>query len=157
MVFTGGATETQERRINVEAPPPNLPVITRFNANPPGQLAQGDCLDLYWDVQGAVDRVALVRNDAPLGITRRSAAPTDCTSDAGGYTYKLQAWGPGGGPVKRALGNQRPPEKPDLRPIPPRRIAWTAAANIPPNSEATAVSTESVCSRTTGNAKSGPC
>ena len=66
VVFTGGATETQERRINVEAPPPSLPVITRFDANPQGQLVQGHCLDLYWDVQGAVDRVALVRNGAPL-------------------------------------------------------------------------------------------
>ena len=105
VVFTGGATETQERRINVEAPPPSLPVITRFDANPQGQLVQGQCLDLYWDVQGAVDRVALVRNGAPL----RDYAPVsgsyhDCPPDAGGYTYELQAWGPGGGPVKRSLG-----------------------------------------------------
>ena len=87
------------------APPPSLPVITRFDANPQGQLVLGQCLDLYWDVQGAVDRVALVRNGAPL----RDYAPVsgsyhDCPPNAGDFTYELQAWGPGGGPVKRALG-----------------------------------------------------
>ena len=77
VVFTGGATETQERRINVEAPPPNLPVIARFDSNPQGQVVQGQCLDLYWDVQGAVDRVALWGAMAPrCGTTPRSAAPT---------------------------------------------------------------------------------
>ena len=104
VVFTGGATETQERRINVAAPPPNLPVITRFDANPQGQVDQGDCLGLYWDVQGAVDRVALVRNGYPLVDYGPVSGSYDCDRpDAGAYTYELQAWGPGGGPVKRAL------------------------------------------------------
>jgi ABC-type amino acid transport substrate-binding protein/putative hemolysin len=105
VVLNDGTTQVVQLRINVNAPPPSLPVITRFDANPQGQLVLGQCLDLYWDVQGAVDRVALVRNGTPL----RDYAPVsgsyhDCPPNAGDFAYELQAWGPGGGPVKRDLG-----------------------------------------------------
>jgi ABC-type amino acid transport substrate-binding protein/putative hemolysin len=104
VVYTNGTDETLPLRINVEAPPPNLPVITRFDSSPQGQVLQGECLNLYWDVQGEVTRLALVRNGSPLIDYGPVSGSYDCDKpDPGSYTYELQAWGPGGGPVKRPL------------------------------------------------------
>ena len=156
VVFTSGATETQERRINVAAPPPSLPVISRFDANPQGQLVQGQCLDLYWDVQGAVDRVALVRNGAPLRDYAPVAAPTMTVRPTAAATPIGLGVGTGRRPRQAVAGHQRPaanrtcaqsryPELPR-----PRRPAYHRTR------EATAASTGSVCSRTTGSVMSGP-
>jgi ABC-type amino acid transport substrate-binding protein/putative hemolysin len=119
VVYNNGADETNPLRINVEAAPPNLPVISRFDSSPQGQVMQGECLDFYWDVQGEVNRVALVRSGYPLMDYGPVSGSYDCDMpDAGTYTYELQAWGPGGGPVKRALSinvipkNEPPPGNP---------------------------------------------
>jgi ABC-type amino acid transport substrate-binding protein/putative hemolysin len=101
----GGSANPARRQLNVKQQAPPAPVISRFDSNPQGQLVQGQCLELYWEVQGAVDRVALVRNGTPLWDgAPASASHPDCPPDVGSFTYELQAWGPGGGPITRALG-----------------------------------------------------
>jgi ABC-type amino acid transport substrate-binding protein/putative hemolysin len=119
VVYNSGKDETFPLLINVEAAPPNLPVITRFDSSPQSQVMQGECLNLYWEVQGEVNRVALVRNGYPLLDYGPVSGSYNCDKpDPGSYTYELQAWGPGGGPVKRALTisvvpkNEPPPGNP---------------------------------------------
>jgi hypothetical protein len=101
----GGSANPARRQINVTQQAPAAPVIARFSSSPQGQLVQGQCLELTWEVQGAVTRIALVRNGTPLwdGAPASGSLP-DCPPDAGFYTYEIQAWGPGGGPVKQSFG-----------------------------------------------------
>lgn len=72
------------------------PQIQRYDAQP-REMRLGQCLNLSWQVVGAVDRVALVRGRQPLW----DYAPTggsyhDCPDDVKTHKFKLQAWGPGG-------------------------------------------------------------
>jgi polar amino acid transport system substrate-binding protein len=119
VVFPNGTTQTPSLRITVEGSPA-LPVITQFYSNPQGQVNQGQCLDLYWEVQGDVSRVALVRNGYPLQDYGPVSGSYDCDKpDAGDYTYELQAWGAGGsGPTKRQLSikvkGEAPPPPPQI-------------------------------------------
>jgi ABC-type amino acid transport substrate-binding protein/putative hemolysin len=96
VVQNDGSVQLRQITINV-IPVVNAPVITRFDSNPQGQIPAGQCLDLHWTVQGAVDRVALVRNSTPLwDYAPVSGSHHDCPPAAGTYTYEIQAWGPGG-------------------------------------------------------------
>jgi ABC-type amino acid transport substrate-binding protein/putative hemolysin len=118
VVYNNNASETFERRITVQSSPANLPVITRFDSDPQGQVVQDNCLTLYWTVEGAVDRVALVRDNAALwDYAPISSSKTDCDlHDVRTYNYELQAWGPGGGPVKRGLSIQVVQKSPPSNP-----------------------------------------
>ncbi|MFN2167634.1 MAG: transporter substrate-binding domain-containing protein, partial [Anaerolineae bacterium] len=114
VVYPNNASETFEQRITVQSSPKNPPVITRFDSDPQGQVVQGNCLTLNWTVDGAVDRVALVRDTTPLwDYAPVSSSKTDCDlHDVRTYNYQLQAWGPGGGPVTSGLSInviQKPP------------------------------------------------
>jgi ABC-type amino acid transport substrate-binding protein/putative hemolysin len=97
VVYNNNTDETFERRITVQAAPQSKPDITRFDSNPQGQLIQGDCVDIYWEVQGAVDEVQLVcRGNQLYSGSARSGSAHDCPYDTGEYRCELQAWGPGG-------------------------------------------------------------
>ncbi len=118
---TDGQVEVQQLTINV-APQPNVPSITVFSADR-YEIYSGQCLNLWWKVEGDASRIALLRGGAPLWD--RAAAEhsyTDCPPGSGQVTYEVQAWGPGGsGPVKRQLtitikGAPPPPPPPPPSP-----------------------------------------
>jgi ABC-type amino acid transport substrate-binding protein len=97
VVYNNNTDETFERRITVQAAPQNKPDITRFDSNPQGQLVQGKCVDIYWEVQGTVDEVKLVcRGNQLYNGSARSGSAHDCPWDLGEYKCDVQAWGPGG-------------------------------------------------------------
>jgi ABC-type amino acid transport substrate-binding protein/putative hemolysin len=97
VVYNNNTGETFERRITVQAAPQSKPDITRFDSNPQGQLIQGNCVDLFWEVQGAVDGVQLVcRGNQLYRGSALSGSAHDCPYDTGEYRCELQAWGPGG-------------------------------------------------------------
>jgi ABC-type amino acid transport substrate-binding protein len=116
VVYNNNTDETFERRITVQAAPQNKPDITRFDSNPQGQVIQGDCVDLFWEVQGAVSEVQLVcrgnqlyRGSAPSGSAH------DCPRDTGEYKCELQASGPGGSDdddLSLEVKSENPPSDP---------------------------------------------
>ena len=97
----GGSANPSVRQVNVkqQAPPPAPPTITRFDSNPQGEVMAGQCLDIYWDLQGAVDGLELKVNGNRLPVNSpggRSYHDCDCPRNPGTCTYELNAWGPGG-------------------------------------------------------------
>ena len=96
VIHTNDASETKDLRIDVEAPPASAPWISRFDSSPQGQITVGQCVDLYWDVQGAVDWVQLLRNGGEIYSGGKVNGSEDDCPDVGFYAYELQAQGPGG-------------------------------------------------------------
>jgi hypothetical protein len=96
VIHTNDASETKDLRIDVEAAPASAPWISRFDSNPQGQITVGQCVDLYWDVQGAVDWVQLLRNGGEIYSGGKVNGSADDCPDVGFYAYELQAQGPGG-------------------------------------------------------------
>jgi polar amino acid transport system substrate-binding protein len=94
VVLRDNSVEVRQITVYVEQAP-DAPQITRFTVDPPGQITQGQCVSIRWQVQGAVDDVTLTADDGVLW----DGAPTsgnyqDCPSDS--VTYALEATGPGG-------------------------------------------------------------
>ncbi len=72
------------------------PLIAYFAVNPP-QIGAGQCVNIQWDVQGAVNQVTITRGGAAIWDN----APTrgnmdDCPPGSGVVPYVLTASGPGG-------------------------------------------------------------
>ena len=79
-------------------PPPPLPPpqILSFSVAPP-QIEAGNCVNVNWTVVGTVTTIRLLRNGAViLDNAPGSGANPDCLTDAGTYTYRLEANGPDG-------------------------------------------------------------
>jgi hypothetical protein len=57
-----GSVETRQIRIYVEQNV-DAPRINYFSADPSGQIANGQCVNLRWEVTGNVEQVDLFRND----------------------------------------------------------------------------------------------
>lgn len=97
----GGSAEPARRQITVkQEPPPQPPAdITQFDYSPPGPVLQGDCVNLTWNVQGAVDGVELKVNGNPLPVDAGSRSYQDCgcPQNTGVCTYELRAWNGSGG------------------------------------------------------------
>jgi polar amino acid transport system substrate-binding protein len=113
----GGSANPAYQQITVkkEVPPQPPPAITRFDSNPPGEVVAGNCLDLSWDVQGAVEGLELKVNGSPLPVDSpggRSFHDCECPRNAGTCTYELRAWGPGGSANPAALQINVKPEAP---------------------------------------------
>lgn len=94
VVLRDNSVEVRQITIYVEQAP-DAPQVTRFTVDPPGQITQGQCVSIRWQVQGAVDNVTLTADDGVLW----DGAPTsgnyqDCPSAS--VTYALEAVGPGG-------------------------------------------------------------
>jgi hypothetical protein len=88
--------ETQQITIEVK-PAEEAPVINRFEVQPPGPIAVGDCVDVIWDVSGAVDSVTLTANGAILWDNAPLRGKTqDCPAGTGRVDYGIEAVGPGG-------------------------------------------------------------
>ncbi len=73
---------------------PGAPVIREFTLNPENQITLGQAVTLRWNVQGQVNRVRLLRNDAVI----LDGAPVigtiqDYPQVAGQNTYTLEAYG----------------------------------------------------------------
>lgn len=105
-----GGESNRTQAVNVVAPtqptptaPPIIPTptiaapqIISFNVAPT-QLEAGNCVSINWAVGGGVARIRLLRNGAAiLDNAPSSGANSDCLSDAGAYTYRLEATGPDG-------------------------------------------------------------
>jgi hypothetical protein len=98
----GGSANSAYRQIRVkqEPPPQPPPDITQFDYSPPGPVLQGNCVNLSWDVQGAVEGLELVSNGNPLPVDSpggRSFQDCECPKNIGACTYELRVWNPSGG------------------------------------------------------------
>jgi hypothetical protein len=91
-----GSVETRQIQINVNAVA-GAPRIAEFRSTPEYELTSGQCAAFQWRVDGAVSRVALVRDGTPLWDYAPVAGSfNDCPPGSGQKNYELQAWGPGG-------------------------------------------------------------
>ncbi|OQA41670.1 MAG: hypothetical protein BWY52_02498 [Chloroflexi bacterium ADurb.Bin325] len=82
-----------------------MPFIVHFSSSPAAEVSAGACVNLWWEVRGDVNRVALVRNGFPLwDYAPVQGSRQDCPTEVGAANYELQAFGPGGIVVK-ALRN----------------------------------------------------
>ena len=117
-------------------PVSGAPVITQFNSSPEWEVVVGQCVQLWWQVQGQVSRVALLLNGAPLwDYAPVSASRQDCPPGPGQVLYELQAWGPGGFVAAQRSINVIPGAPPPPPPPPPvgqpeiRRLSATEQTN----------------------------
>lgn len=93
---TDGSVDLRQIQINVNAVA-GAPVIAQFSSSPEFDVDPGQCVSFQWRVDGAVNRVALVRDGFPLwDYAPTSGSFNDCPPGAGQKNYELQAWGPGG-------------------------------------------------------------
>lgn len=100
---TDGRTQDVPLTIHV-TPSANAPTIVDFNADR-SNLHAGECLNLWWRVQGNPSRIAMVRDQKALrDYAMAEEGYTDCPPGSGQIVYELQVWGPGGsGPDKRQV------------------------------------------------------
>jgi polar amino acid transport system substrate-binding protein len=97
VVYTNGAVQTFEIRIQVAAPPASAPVISSFALYPPGSVPSGTCLDVSWDIQNTVSRVSLFYNNGVIwDYAPVRGSMNHCPPQPGIAGYNLQATGPGG-------------------------------------------------------------
>jgi ABC-type amino acid transport substrate-binding protein/heat shock protein HslJ len=72
------------------------PVIYRFLVDT-NRIYTGECVNLQWQVQGSVNLIRLLRNNAEIwNGAPLSGSYRDCPPGAGQMTYTLEASGPGG-------------------------------------------------------------
>jgi ABC-type amino acid transport substrate-binding protein len=91
-----GSVETRQIQINVNAVA-GSPVIAEFRSSPESEITAGECATFRWRVDGAVSRVALVRDGAPVwDYAPVVGSFNECPPGSGQKNYDLQAWGPGG-------------------------------------------------------------
>jgi polar amino acid transport system substrate-binding protein len=96
VVLRDNSVETRQIPIYVE-PVADAPVITRFTADPAGQITLGQCVLLRWRVEGSLEILTLTANDQLLWDLAPAVGNTQhCPDRAGGVTYQLEAVGPGG-------------------------------------------------------------
>lgn len=79
-----------------QPPPGSGPFISRFEIDP-ASINEGECTYLYWEVQGAVDQVRILRNGKSIWETAPARyALTECPAGVSLISYEIQAIGPGG-------------------------------------------------------------
>jgi heat shock protein HslJ len=101
-----------------ETPVPGAPVISRFTAEPQGEITLGQCVALAWEVQGQVESVTLSADNKVIMSPAPAAGNTsDCPSRARAVTYILEAKGPGG--TARGTQTLNVVEAPTETPVPP--------------------------------------
>ncbi|MFC1464129.1 MAG: transporter substrate-binding domain-containing protein [Candidatus Brachytrichaceae bacterium NZ_4S206] len=90
-----GAVEIRQIVIQVNQQP-GAPVIQEFTTIPQNQVTLGQAVALRWNVQGQVNRVRLLRNNAViLDSAPVVGAVQDYPQVAGQNTYTLEAYGAG--------------------------------------------------------------
>lgn len=91
VVFTNGATEVRQITIQVNQPPPPVPVIESFSVTP-AEVQVGACVSLSWRVSGGANKVQILRNqDVILDGAQLTGSAQDCLSTPGQIIYKLIA------------------------------------------------------------------
>ncbi len=90
-----GAIEIRQLVIQVNQQP-GAPVIREFTTTPQNQVTLGQAVLLRWDVQGQVNRIRLLRNNAVI-LDNAPVVGTiqDYPQVAGQNTYTLEAYGAG--------------------------------------------------------------
>lgn len=121
--------DLRQIQINVNAVA-GAPVIAQFSSSPEYDLDPGQCVTFQWRVDGAISRVALVRDGTPVwDYAPVTGSFNDCPPGAGTKNYELQAWGPGGFIKSQRSLLVRPgftPPPPVPAPQPPRINRFTA-------------------------------
>jgi ABC-type amino acid transport substrate-binding protein len=93
VVQLNGTTEIRQIAIIVSQAP-NAPTINRFDVVP-NQINLGQCVTISWQTSGQVNRVRILRNNAPLWDGAPITGSTqDCPQVSGQNTYTLEAYGP---------------------------------------------------------------
>jgi polar amino acid transport system substrate-binding protein len=96
VVKPDSAVEVRQIGVSVE-PAAGTPNILRFTVDPPYQVSVGQPVRIQWEVQGAVSRVRILRNEADLWSDAPwSGRLEDSPPGAGPVTYAIEASGPGG-------------------------------------------------------------
>ncbi len=118
-VSNSDAVQEQSIQINVN-PVANAPRIVQFASSPEFEVVVGQCANLWWDVQGSVNRVALVRDGTPLwDYAPVQGSRQDCPPGPGTATYELQAFGSGSVVKAQRQINVRVGQPPPPPPPPP--------------------------------------
>lgn len=140
-VFPNNTSQTSAIMINVAPAPISAPTIGLFMVTPP-QVQAGQCVNIQWDVQGNVSRIAITRG----GVTLWDGAPVrgqlqDCPTGTGSIGYTLVAQGPGGQANAQAYVTVATPPTaapptampvpPTSTPVPPTDVPPTATPQPP--------------------------
>jgi polar amino acid transport system substrate-binding protein len=107
-------------------PAPNIPQIYRFLANPTS-IQVGQCVQISWEVVGAVTVVNIFNNGNPIWVNGPAIGTLqDCPTSAGAITYEIQANGPGGTARADQTVNvaDTPPPTATPAPMPPPVISF---------------------------------
>jgi polar amino acid transport system substrate-binding protein len=93
---TDGTVDTRPIQINVNAVA-GAPNIAEFRSTPEFEITAGQCATFQWRADGAVSRVALLRDGVPIWDYAPVAGSfNECPPGSGQKNYELQVWGPGG-------------------------------------------------------------
>lgn len=119
-VATDNSVTEQSIQIFVN-PAPDAPRITQFASSPEFETVVGQCVNFWWDIQGNVNRVALVRDGTPVwDYAPVQGSRQDCPPGPATATYELQVFGPNNTVVKAQRQiNVRQGEPPPPPPPPP--------------------------------------
>ncbi len=125
------SVEVRQIRIDVQGVI-GAPNIIRFSSDQGGQISQGQCVTLRWEVQGSINNVRLSRNadtlwdGAPVQGNRQ-----DCPPGPGNYSYYLDANGSGGSNRSLVSVNVMQQAQPTATPAPQAPVinSFTASPN----------------------------
>ncbi|MCZ7667807.1 MAG: META domain-containing protein [Chloroflexi bacterium] len=137
--WADGSAEVRQITIYVESSP-DAPIIYRFTVNP-AQVEAGQCVTLNWWVEGTINTVQILKDNASLWDGAPVAGNMqDCPQTAGQVTYAISASGPGGTsrqqqivPVSQQPPNATPTPLPTATPRPntPTAVPPTATTQPP--------------------------
>jgi plastocyanin len=129
VVKRDGTVETRQITIYVEETA-EAPDIDRFTVEP-SQITVGQCTNIRWEVDGAVDTVKILANNRPIWDgAPLSGNMNDCPPGAGVVIYAVEATGPGGTARQEAsLTVGQPVSPPTATPAPAAPViqSFTAA------------------------------
>lgn len=119
-VSNSDVVQEQSIQINVN-PSANAPQIVTFASSPEFETVVGQCVNFWWDIRGTVNRVALVRDGAPvMDYGPVQGSRQDCPPGPGTSHYELQAFGVNNVVVKAQRNiNVKPGQPPTPVPPPP--------------------------------------
>ena len=106
------------------------PVIHRFTVTPADQVALGQCVTLNWWVEGRITTIRLFRDNVIIWDSAPvNGSTSDCPTQTGITTYRIEATGPGGTTNQSQTINVVAPAQPTATPQP---NTPTAVPPLPP-------------------------
>ncbi|MBP6468804.1 MAG: transporter substrate-binding domain-containing protein [Chloroflexi bacterium] len=111
------------------------PVIHRFTVTPADQLIFGQCVTLNWWVEGRITTIRLLRDNVTIWDSAPvNGSTSDCPTQTGITTYRIEATGPGGTTNQSQTINVVAPAQPTATPQPntPTAVPPTATTAAPP-------------------------